>query len=125
MIEAEKEALVARLSAGRRSNFRRYGRVGGPGKGTTGRPPFGYNWEGDRLKIDAEKAAWVRRIYALREEGLSLGKIGKYLECNGVRTNRAGRFSRQSVKNILENPYYAGACRYGSLLIERHHRPLI
>ena len=49
MIEAEKQALLARLSAGRRRNFRRYGRVGGPGKGTTGRATFGYYWDGERL----------------------------------------------------------------------------
>ncbi|MCH7806932.1 MAG: recombinase family protein [Proteobacteria bacterium] len=125
MNDAEKQALVARLSAGRSRNFRRYGRVGGPGKGTTGRPPFGYYWDWDRLKIDPAKAGWVRRIYALREEGLSLGKIGKYLERNGVSTNRGGRFSRQSVKNILENPYYRGACGYGGVLIQRHHKPLV
>ena len=125
MIEAEKQALLARLAAGRRRNFRRYGRVGGPGKGTTGRAPFGYYWDGERLKIDAEKAGLVRRIYRLRLEGLSLGKIGKYLERNGVRTNRGRRFSRQAISNILQNPYYRGACEYGGVVIVRHHQPIV
>ena len=63
---------------------------GGPGKGTTGRAPFGYYWDGERLKIDAEKAGLVRRIYTLRKEGLSLGKIRKCLDRNGVLANRGG-----------------------------------
>ncbi|MCH7498363.1 MAG: recombinase family protein [Candidatus Marinimicrobia bacterium] len=67
----------------------------------------------------------VRRIYTLREEGLSLGKIGKYLGRNGFRTNRGGSFSRQAISNLLRNPYYAGACRYGELLIERDHEPIV
>ena len=123
--EAEKQALLARLSAGRRRNFRRYGRVGGPGRGTTGRAPFGFYWYGDRLRIDPEKVLVVRQIYTMREQGLSLGKIARVLHRNGVRTNRGKGFSRQAISNILRNPYYAGACRYGDLLIERHHRPII
>ena len=125
MNDAEKQALVARLTAGRHRNFRRYGRAGGPGRGTTGKAPFGYYWDGDRIRIDPVKAMVVRRIYELRREGLSLGKIARYLERNDVRTNRGGRFSRQAISNILRNSYYRGACRYGDLIIERHHRALV
>lgn len=120
-----KEALLDRLKDGRCRNFRRRGKPGGPGKGTTGRAPFGYYWDTDQLRIDAEKTEWVRRIYEMRADGLSLSQIAQELDANGVLTNRGKPFSRQAVLNILNNPFYQGAVRYGSLVIENHHQPLV
>ena len=125
MNEKDKLALTDRLSEGRRRNFQLTGKVGGVGKGSTGQPPFGYYWLNDQLLIDQEKALWVRIVYALRREGLSLGKIGKYLERNGVVTNNGLPFSRQAILNILNNRFYRGTVSYGGFVIEGHHQPLV
>ncbi|UCH11642.1 MAG: recombinase family protein [Fidelibacterota bacterium] len=120
-----KDALLDRLKDGRYRNFRSMGKPGGPGKGTTGVAPFGYYWDDDQLMIDDEKVAWVRRIYRLRADGLSLRRIVRVLDESGVRTNRGNRFSPQAVLNILNNSFYQGAVVYGDLVIEGHHVSII
>ena len=102
MNEKEKQTLINRLCKGRIQNFKKYGKVGGKGKGTTGKAPFGYHWRDGELKIEQEKANWVRRIFRLRRDGYSLRDIAEYLEDESVKTNRGKTFSRQAIKNLLE-----------------------
>ena len=125
MNEKDKLALVDRLTEGRRRNFQRTGKVGGVGKGSTGQPPFGYYWLNDHLLIDRGKAAWVRRIFEMRADGLSLARIKRELNALGVLTNRGVSFSRQGILNILNNPFYQGSVSYAGVVIESHHKPLI
>jgi len=125
MNEKEKQALINRLSKGRIENFKKYGKVGGKGKGSTGRPPFAYYYEGDKLKINSQKADWVRRIFAMRRDGYSLGDIADYLDSSCVETNRRKKFSRQAIKNILETRFYIGEVEYSGYRIEKHHDPIV
>ena len=125
MNEKDKQALTERLSEGRIKNFQRTGKVGGVGKGSTGKPPFGYIWNGDELVVDESKARWVRIVYEMRADGLSLAGIKRELAANGVLTNNGLPFSRQAILNILNNPFYRGTVSYGGFVIEGHHQPII
>ena len=125
MNEREKRALTKRLTEGRRRNFQRTGKAGGAGKGSTGQPPYGYYWEGDQLRVDQLKARWVRGIYEMRANGLSLGRIKRQLDAHGVTTNWRLLFSRQAILNILNNRFYQGTVLYAGIVIEGHHQPLI
>ncbi len=121
----EREALVKRLTEGRINNFKKYGKVGGKGKGMTGKAPFGYFWEKGELKIDEEKARYVRQIYNWRNEGLSYRKIAMRLRNSGVITNRGKQFSGQAVMNILKNQYYLGELNYAELCESNTHIAII
>lgn len=115
MNEKEKETLVERLRQGRINNFKKNGKVGGKGKGMPGKAPFGYYWLNGELKIDEEKAEWIRRIYRWREYDLSYRKIANRLNEYGVITNRGNPFCRQSVMKILKNRFYFGELNYSKI----------
>ena len=125
MNRKEKDELVERLRNGRINNFKKSGKVGGEGKGTTGKAPFGYFWLNGELKIDEEKADWVHRMYKWRDEGLSYRKIATRLADNGVTTNRGNQFSRQALRNILKNRYYFGESKYNELVMVNDHTRII
>lgn len=125
MKQKEKDELIKRLKNGRINNFKKSGKVGGEGKGMTGKPPFGYYWQKGELKIDEEKADWVRRMYQWRDERLSYRKIATRLNDNGVATNRGNDFRRQSVRNILKNRYYFGESKYNELVMVNDHTRII
>jgi len=122
LTESEKQELTRRLVKGRMNNFKKYGKVGGPGKGSTGRPPFGYYWHNGILKIDPEKSRWVRSIFELRESGLSYKKIAYWLNDQAVLTNRGKQWSKQGVRNILLNRFYFGEVEYGGVVITGNHQ---
>lgn len=125
MNKQEKDELVERLRIGRINNFKKYGKVGGNGKGMPGKAPFGYYWIGDELMIDEEKARYVQQIYNWRNEGLSYRKIATRLRNRGVATNRGKYFSRQAIMNILKNQFYFGIINYSELTLENHHIAII
>lgn len=125
MNDIEKEALVERLKQGRINNFKKYGKVGGKGKGMPGKAPFGYYWLDDELMTDEEKAIWVRRIFKWRQDGLSYRKIAARLNECGVTTNTGKPFNRQSIMNILKNRFYFGELHYSNKIIENHHQQIL
>jgi site-specific DNA recombinase len=95
---------------------------------STGNPPYGYRSiaipgpngdpAGRRLEVDEEKAAVVRRVFALFLDGRSLCAIAKLLHREGVPAPRAGsRHRRQgwingTIRAFLHNEKYVGIWRY-------------
>ena len=85
--------------------------------GIVGRVPFGYRITGQRkhtrVEIIEERAAIVRRIFALRDSGASFGAIANALNADGVPTPKgAGQWQMARVWDIIENPAYRGVLRW-------------
>lgn len=90
--------------------------------------PYGYyksHEDKHRLAIDVEAAAVVRRIYNMRQKGVSYGKIAAALNNEGVLSPRwhwethygsgsckyAKLWAYATVKELLNNPVYLGHLR--------------
>jgi len=117
--ELEKAFITMRLSNGRIAKAKRGGYAGGS-------TSLGFITEGKELKVDEEQARTVKNIFYLkRYKKLSLGKIAKKLNLEGVSTKRGGKFYSGTIKYILENPLYRGTMHYKDNSIKNSELALI
>jgi DNA invertase Pin-like site-specific DNA recombinase len=66
-----------------------------------GRAPYGFAIHGTTLAPVDDQAPIIARIQALRAAGLTLRAIAGELNAQGIPTQRGGRWSPQTVANIL------------------------
>lgn len=106
MAEQERQVITERTFLGRREKATRGGYA-------CGAVPLGYvaDREGG-LAPDAEAAATVRRIFAMRKEGATLQAIAEAMNAEGVATARGGKWWPATVRYILDNPKYRGESEY-------------
>lgn len=106
MAEQERQVITERTFLGRREKATRGGYA-------CGAVPLGYvaDREGG-LAPDAESAATVRRIFALRKDGATLQSIASALNGEGVPTSRGGKWWPATVRYIVDNPKYRGESEY-------------
>lgn len=83
---------------------------GGDGPGILG---CNYDSKLRRRVINPEEAPVVRRIYEEYDSGLSVYRIAKGLNADGIPTKRGGKWGAAVVRNILRNPSYVGIDYYG------------
>lgn len=61
-----------------------------------------------------EQSQWVREIYSLYANGLSMRQIARRLDEKGVPTARGGKgWSMPTIRNILTHPVYKGVAVFG------------
>ncbi len=80
--------------------------------GITSRPPFGYAVEGERhhkyfVVIESLRAV-VEMIFAKCIAGDSLETIARWLDSAGIPTTRGGKWSKPTIKDIINNRAYMG-----------------
>jgi DNA invertase Pin-like site-specific DNA recombinase len=80
----ERAMIRLRMTSGKARKRANGGFVGG-------QVPFGYRSEGRELVEDDAEQAAMRRIAALRQQGLSLRAIASTLEAEGIRSKRSAR----------------------------------
>lgn len=106
MAEQERQVITERTFLGRREKATRGGYA-------CGSVPLGYATDREGgLVEDAESAATVRRIFAMRQEGATLQAIANAFNAEGVKTSRAGKWWPGTVRYILDNPKYRGESEY-------------
>lgn len=95
--EFEKKRIAQRLSAARERKRKQGGFAGG-------RAPLGYSAEkgSKRLHINADKVDTVRRLFALRAEGLTLQAVADRLNDEGHTTQDGKHFTQMQVKRALD-----------------------
>ena len=101
-------AMRARRSkSGKLRKAKSGGWAGGP-------PPFGYGLENNLLIPNEEEAKWVHQIYDWYLSGESIGKIGRLLFQNGVKTRRGNsRWGSRTLELMLyHNTFYKGVRYY-------------
>ena len=97
--------------------------------------PYGYQWgEKKQVRIDGalheeaipepdpREAEIVQLMFDLYMEGESPAGIARYLNEKGHRTRKGGKWKNESVRDILNNPFYAGFIRYRGMITDEHGR---
>lgn len=118
----DRMSINLKLAKGRRSKVR-------SGQKGCGIAPIGYRWEhnSDRpiIVIDGDNAAIVKDIFKKYLEVKSIGKVQKYCEEKGYKTQRGKNFSAQAINNILKNSFYKGDITHSDLQVEGEHEQII
>lgn len=105
--QMERDNITKRMSGGRKVKASKGGYSGG-------RAPMGYRIEDGGYVVEPREAELVRRVYALREEGVSIRGIASRLEEEGFVGRSGCALSFSVVKNILNNEKtYKGYYKYG------------
>ncbi|USK69191.1 recombinase family protein [Peribacillus asahii] len=112
-----------KLAKGRRTKVKATGQKG------CGIAPIGYKWnhEDDKpvIEIDEDTVEMVKDVFSKYLELKSIGKVKKYLDEKGYRTQRGKEFSPQAINNILTNDFYKGIVTHGSIVKEGSHEAII
>jgi DNA invertase Pin-like site-specific DNA recombinase len=78
-----------------------------------GRVPYGYKLiNGDTLEIDPEEAKFVKQIFEMRKDGMSLSRIAKEINESGSRTKNGKEWNKQAIDYVLKNETYTGSYTY-------------
>lgn len=90
-----------------------------------GRPPYGYKRKGSEIVVAPDEAKIVRRIY--NEAAAKIGQriIARNLNADGIKPQRAKRWTQSSVGAILRNPTYYGVIRFNEQLLPGAHEAII
>lgn len=72
--------------------------------------PYGYTIDNktNQYKVLDEEAIVVKRIFRERVSGRSLRQICADLTKDGIATKRGGKWQANTIKTIIENPFYMG-----------------
>lgn len=126
----ERLSISLKLSKGRRTKAKTGNKSGGIA-------PLGYRWNNKaQIELDPDTAPVVELIFKKYLELGSIGKVVAYLNDNGYKTQGAGRFfknnkisegkfTKQSVANILKNDFYKGIVTHDDILTEGNQPVII
>jgi site-specific DNA recombinase len=88
--------------------------------------PYGYRiTKNNQYTIYEEEAVIVRRIFKERLAGRSLRQIANDLIRDNVSTKRGGKWQANTIKTIIENPFYTGAYIENDLIYKNCHDAII
>ena len=93
-----------------------------------GNLPLGYlpgPRPGDPPVPDPLAAPVIAAAFRLRARGYGLAEICRLLEALGARSRRGRPLSRQALRAVLANPFYAGKVRLNGKFYEGRHEPLV
>ncbi len=82
--------------------------------GYQGSMPFGYIHTGHKEVpvIDEEQARIVREVFDMFLNGSTFTQIARWLNNQGVKSTRGGKFENRTVRYMLQNPFYVGKVRW-------------
>jgi site-specific DNA recombinase len=110
MAQFERDLIAERTRAALAEHSRRDGESGG-------RMPYGYARDGQSIRVEREASRIVRRIFALRSQGLTLRAIATQLNKRTTPSPRGKRWFHSSVAVVLANEEaYRGGLRGASAI---------
>ena len=117
MAEIERENINAQTMAGRQQKARKGGWNGGFA-------PYGYKLENGQLIVQEDEAEVIREIYNLYvNTAYGAGKVAKEINKKYKKIPRSNgyltSFTMPLVKDILDNPVYAGKIAFGRHTTEK------
>ena len=69
---------------------------------------FGYDWQDGVLSINPKEANIVRDIFRQINIGVKRAQVANWLNAQGIKGKRGGRFAVMSLTIIIKNPIYIG-----------------
>lgn len=66
-------------------------------------PPYGYDWDGEEMKVNPAQAEIVRQIFSAFLSGIGINQIAKEFNDRQIPTKKGGRWSHGTIKGILTN----------------------
>ncbi|HEY76319.1 MAG TPA: recombinase family protein [Thermoflexia bacterium] len=92
-----------------------------------GRLPFGYTRSPDGVaKVVPEEAEVVRKAFEAYATGRYTDRqIAELMNKMGLPTRRGRRWSKDSVRDFLQNAFYTGKVKYKGELLPGRHEPII
>lgn len=75
-------------------------------------PPYGYDWNGETMTINPERAEVVRRIFSETLSGKGSATIAAELNREQIPTMRGRHWSPSCIRGMLANEKYCGDCLY-------------
>jgi site-specific DNA recombinase len=106
MAAQERRTITERTWGGRKQKAKEGGYA-------CGGLPLGYDVDDNKnLVINESEAVTVRRIFALRREGLTFKRIADTLNAEGLVTKRGNSWRPGGVAHVLDNPTYRGQVEY-------------
>jgi len=89
--------------------------------------PYGYmiDRKTNHYQVIEQEALIIRRIFRERLSGRSLRQIANDLSKEGIRTKRGGKWQANTIKTILENPFYTGIYINNGIVYRDCHDSLI
>ncbi len=109
----EKLSTGLRLSRGRILKAAR-------GERSCGAAPFGYKWMEGKVEVDPDAETVVRDIFEGYLQCGSIGKLKRYLDESEITTLKGNSFSKEGLRIILSNGFYAGFARDGEDALDSH-----
>ena len=116
--EYDKLSIAMKLYKGRKARAN-------SGNKPCGAAPYGYKWQGNEIVIDYNNHLVVRDIFEKYIEFGSLAKVKDHCDGVGYRTSTGKEFSRQAIKNIIENDFYIGIVTYAGKKSQGSHEVII
>lgn len=119
--EMERDNITKRTSGGRKVKAAKGGYSGG-------QAPMGYKVSNGTLVINEEEAAAVRRIFQLRDSGVSLVDAIDILRDEGYKTRKGKDFALATLYSIVNNrKTYQGYYHYGKTneWVKGQHEPIL
>lgn len=114
----DKLTISMKLAKGRKARAK-------TGNKPCGTAPYGYKWQGNDILIDFNNNLIVQDIFDRYIELKSLAKLKQYCDEKDYKTSTGKDFSKQALKNIIENDFYVGIVTYAGKKVDGEHEPII
>ena len=116
--EYDRDIIAMKLAKGRRARAK-------TGNKPCGTAPYGYKWQGNDIVIDFNNNLIVQDVFARYIELKSLAKLKSYCDGKEYKTSTGKDFSKQALKNIIENDFYIGVVTYAGKKTTGEHEPIV
>ena len=117
--QLESEQIGERVYDGMRQKAKQgAGLLGSP-------PPYGYEYDGGKLRGVDEELKIARRIFDDYLKGESMASIARKLNKEGVKTKKKGKWDRKTISRILSNPVYCGLVEWEDFIFEGEHEAIV
>lgn len=92
-----------------------------------GNTPFGYKWdkESKLVVVESEESKIIKDIFNLASTKHGFQDIANKLNNKNVKNRRGNKWSKQSIRAILQNKYYIGILNHQGQEIQGKHQALI
>lgn len=114
----ERMTISMKLAKGRKARAK-------SGNKPCGTAPYGYKWQGNEIVIDFNNNLIVQDIFRQYIELKSLAKLKTYCDSKEYKTSTGKDFSKQALKNIIENDFYIGIVTYAGKKTTGEHESIV